>query len=71
MSIYWPDNNTFYDGKVIGYDNVTARHHVLYDSGDQEHVTLGTAKVPPSAHSVGHPLHEPLLVVHNIRKSVK
>lgn len=45
MSIYWPDNSTFYVGEVIGFDNVTGRHHVLYDSGDQEHLALDAAKV--------------------------
>lgn len=52
MSIYWPDNATFYDGEVIGFDNVTLRHHVMYDSGDQEHLILDTAKVPLSARSL-------------------
>lgn len=45
VSIYWPENSTFYDGQVVGLDNVTGRHHVLYDSGDQEHVALETVKV--------------------------
>ncbi|BDA40778.1 probable DNA mismatch repair protein MSH6 at C-terminar half [Coccomyxa sp. Obi] len=55
VSIYWPDNSTFYVGEVIGFDNVTGRHHVLYDNGDQEHLALNAAKVcwvmPPSVSS--------------------
>ncbi len=55
MSIYWPDNSTFYVGEVTGFDNVTGRHHVLYDSGDQEHLALDAAKVPQTPHSQGTP----------------
>lgn len=45
VGIYWPDNSTFYTGLVVGFDNVSGRHHVFYDSGDQEHVSLEDVKV--------------------------
>jgi hypothetical protein len=43
--VYWPDDSTFYTGEIVGFDNVSGRHHILYDSGDQEHVALAAVKV--------------------------
>ena len=45
MAVYWPEDSTLHDGEIVGYDNVSLRHHVRYDCGDQEHVTLKGTKV--------------------------
>ena len=45
VAVYWPDDSTLHDGEIVGYDNVSLRHHVRYDCGDQEHVSLNTTKV--------------------------
>lgn len=43
--MYWPEDSTLHDGEIVGYDNVSLRHHVRYDCGDQEHVALKDTKV--------------------------
>ena len=45
MAVYWPEGSTLFEGEIVGYDNVTGRHHVRYDSGDHEHVSLEAVKV--------------------------
>ncbi len=45
VAVYWPEDSTLHDGEIIGFDNVTLRHHVRYDGGDQEHVLLEAVKV--------------------------
>ncbi|CAL5225630.1 g8486 [Coccomyxa viridis] len=53
VAVYWPEDSTLHDGEIVGYDNLSLRHHVRYDCGDQEHLTLDATKVcwimPPSA----------------------
>ena len=43
--MYWPEGSTLFEGEIVGYDNVTERHHVRYDSGEHEHIALDAAKV--------------------------
>lgn len=45
VGTYWPESATFYEGEVVGYDNASGRHHLVYDSGEQEHVHLASIKV--------------------------
>jgi len=44
VAVYWPEESTLHDGEIIGFDNVSLRHHVRYDSGDHEHVSLDATK---------------------------
>ena len=44
VAVYWPEGSTLYEGEIVGYDNVTGRHHVRYDSGDHEHVSLDAVR---------------------------
>ena len=50
VAVYWPDDSTLHDGEIVGYDNVSLRHHVRYDCGDQEHVALNATKVSCARH---------------------
>ena len=45
VAVYWPEDSTLHDGEIVGYDNLSLRHHVRYDCGDQEHLTLDATKV--------------------------
>ena len=52
VGTYWADSATFYEGEVVGYDNASGRHHLVYDSGEQEHVLLTSVKVCAWEHAV-------------------
>ncbi len=45
LGVYWPASATFCEGEVVGYDNISGRHQLLYDSREQEHVALDSVKV--------------------------
>ncbi len=45
VAVYWPEDSTLHDGEIVGFDNVSLRHHVRYDCGDQEHVALSATRV--------------------------
>ena len=48
VAVYWPEHSTLHDGEIIGFDNVTLRHHARYDGGGHEHVSLEAVKVSSS-----------------------
>ncbi|GJP54724.1 hypothetical protein CLOM_g13774 [Closterium sp. NIES-68] len=41
VQLWWPLEQRFFSGTVIGFDPATMKHHVRYDDGDEEHVVLG------------------------------
>ncbi|KAF5946840.1 hypothetical protein HYC85_017068 [Camellia sinensis] len=43
--IYWPLDNDWYTGRVVGYDAETDKHHVLYEDGDKENIILSNETV--------------------------
>lgn len=45
VGTYWAESAAFYEGEVVGYDNASGRHHLVYDGGEQEHVLLTSVKV--------------------------
>lgn len=57
VAIYWKDDMVFYDARIIGYDNATGRHQVLYNDSQSEVISLHGEKIiwklPPS---VGDPV---------------
>lgn len=42
MSIYWPDDNQYYDRRVLGLKR-NNKHDVLYDDGHCERIDLTNA----------------------------
>ncbi|THF97631.1 hypothetical protein TEA_015696 [Camellia sinensis var. sinensis] len=45
QQIYWPLDNDWYMGRVVGYDAETDKHHVLYEDGDKENIILSNETV--------------------------
>lgn len=43
--VYWPLDDDWYSGSVIGYDPETKRHHVEYEDGDKEHLFLSNENI--------------------------
>lgn len=42
MSIYWPDDNHYYDGTVLGLER-NNKHDILYDDENRERTDLTSA----------------------------
>ena len=36
LRVYWPMDNTWYEGRVKSYDKSTKKHVVIYDDGEEE-----------------------------------
>lgn len=45
VGVYLPESAAFAEGEVLGCCNLSGRHHLMYDSGEQEHVLLSCVKV--------------------------
>ncbi|KDP42889.1 hypothetical protein JCGZ_23831 [Jatropha curcas] len=43
--VYWPLDDDWYSGRVVGYNLETKRHHVEYQDGDEEELTLSNEKI--------------------------
>ncbi|CAN4120946.1 unnamed protein product [Withania somnifera] len=42
---YWPLDADWYTGRIVGYNSETARHHVKYVDGDEEHLLLSNERI--------------------------
>lgn len=40
ISVYWPEDQTWYDGRVQSLDSVSGICEVLYDDGEREELNL-------------------------------
>lgn len=41
LEIYWPGDDSFYSGQVVGFDAVKLEHKIKYDAeGEEEHIAL-------------------------------
>ncbi|PRW60087.1 Histone-lysine N-methyltransferase ATX2 [Chlorella sorokiniana] len=53
VCVYWPADQAFYAGEVVGYDAASGRHEVAYDDGEEGGLDLRLDKVkwvlPPGA----------------------
>ena len=45
LRVYWPMDNTWYEGRVKSYDKSTKRHVVIYDDGEEECLLLAHEKI--------------------------
>lgn len=60
IEVYWPDDETYYAGRITGYQNSTGRHSVEYFDGDIENLDLSNelwrpvAKASPRAVTTQH-----------------
>lgn len=56
IAVYWKSNQAFYTGTVQAFDAAMSRHHVLYNSSDEEYLLLAVEHIkwlqsppPPAA----------------------
>jgi hypothetical protein len=45
VEVFWPDDVEWYGGKVIGFDNSSDKHCILYDDGEEEELHLPNEQV--------------------------
>lgn len=45
LRVYWPMDNTWYEGRVKSYDKSTKKHVVIYDDGEEECLLLAQEKI--------------------------
>ena len=45
LRVFWPQENEYYIGEVIAYDNKSGKHKVQYDDGDREDVLLAAERI--------------------------
>ncbi|OWM70979.1 hypothetical protein CDL15_Pgr013160 [Punica granatum] len=43
--VFWPLDADWYTGRIVGYDLETNKHHVEYEDGDKEDLTLSCEKI--------------------------
>lgn len=43
--VYWPLDDDWYDGEIVGYNGETGRHQVSYEDGDKENVIISIEKI--------------------------
>jgi hypothetical protein len=44
LSVWWPEDEVFYSGRVEGFSAADGKHKVLYDDGEPEELVLSTQK---------------------------
>lgn len=45
IAVYWKEDMMFYDARIIGYDNATGRHQILYNDNQIETISLHGEKL--------------------------
>ncbi|OVA05105.1 PWWP domain [Macleaya cordata] len=45
LQVYWPMDDDWYSGSVAGFDPETKQHHVKYEDGESESLTLSNEKI--------------------------
>lgn len=53
VKIFWPEDDAWYSGEVVAYDDIYGRHHVWTSSHDQLCIS--------NAHAVCHTVHAQFL----------
>ncbi|KAL6970849.1 hypothetical protein U1Q18_030531 [Sarracenia purpurea var. burkii] len=43
--VFWPLDDDWYQGRVVGYNAETGRHHISYEDGDQEYIVLSNERI--------------------------
>ncbi|XAR58191.1 Histone-lysine N-methyltransferase [Bertholletia excelsa] len=43
--VYWPLDDDWYAGRVLGYNADTNRHHVLYEDGEEENIIFSNERI--------------------------
>ncbi|PSS23999.1 Histone-lysine N-methyltransferase [Actinidia chinensis var. chinensis] len=43
--VYWPLDDDWYTGRVIGYNGETGRHQISYEDGDEESIVLSNERI--------------------------
>ena len=44
IEVFWPEDDTWYGGRVAAFNATSGEHKIRYDDGDVELVTLGTER---------------------------
>ncbi|GFY92873.1 homologue of trithorax [Actinidia rufa] len=43
--VYWPLDDDWYTGRVVGYNGETGRHQISYEDGDEESIVLSNERI--------------------------
>lgn len=53
VAVYWPADQAFYPGEIVGFDEASGKHAVQYDDGEEGQANLSVDRVkwvlPPGA----------------------
>ena len=60
LKVHWPDEMQWFAGQVAHFDEVSGKHHIIYDDGDSEELVLAAERfewiqTPPLAVNLASP----------------